>query len=39
MNNGAGSPNRCQLMFKNKKEYEEFVSREDHENIVKNVID
>jgi hypothetical protein len=39
MNNGAGSPNRCQLMFKNKEEYEKFVSREDHENIEKNVID
>jgi hypothetical protein len=28
MNNGAGSPNRCQLMFKNKKEIEKYVSGE-----------
>lgn len=39
MNNGAGSPNRCKLMFKNKEEYEKYVSREEHNNIENNVID
>jgi hypothetical protein len=28
MNNGGGSPNRCQLMFKNKEQYESYVNRE-----------
>lgn len=31
MNNGGGTPNRCQLMFKNKKEYESYVSRDEIE--------
>jgi hypothetical protein len=39
MNNGAGSPNRCKLMFKNKEEIEGFISRENHENIENIVID
>jgi hypothetical protein len=39
MNNGAGSPNRCQLMFKNKEEYEKFVARENYNNIENNVMD
>jgi hypothetical protein len=25
MNNGMGSPNRCQLMFKNKEEIEKYI--------------
>jgi hypothetical protein len=35
MNNGGGSPNRCQLMFKNKEEYESFVNRtEGSESVI-----
>lgn len=28
MNNGGGTPNRCQLMFKGKHEVEAYVNRE-----------
>jgi hypothetical protein len=34
MNNGGGSPNRCQLMFKNKEEYESFVNRTEGSETV-----
>ena len=39
MNNGAGSPNRRQLMVNNKEEYEKFVSRENNKNIENTIID
>tara|TARA_R110000868_G_scaffold9099_1_gene46034 strand:+ start:620 stop:817 length:198 start_codon:yes stop_codon:yes gene_type:complete len=29
MNNGAGVPNRCSLQFKNRKEVESYVNREE----------
>ena len=29
MNNGGGTPNRCQLMFKNKREAEAYVKRDE----------
>ena len=39
MNNGMGSPNRCQLMFKNKEEIERYVSGEmEVENIEPTTI-
>ena len=34
MNNGGDTPNRCKLMFKNKREVEEYINRSDPQSVV-----